>query len=330
MHVGAARAHRDAGGGDVGLGQTLGEDRGAAHGALLTLDERGARRELERGRLRRDHVHERSALLTQEDGGVDLLGEVGIVGQDEARARAADRLVHRRRHDVGVGHGRGVQARRDEAGEVRHVDPEQGADLVGDLAEAREVELAGVGRPPGDDDLGRVLDGEALDLVHVDDRGLGVDAVRDDVVEPAREVDLHAVREVPAVVERQAEQGVAGARDGVQHGGVGGCPGVRLHVGELGTEQCLGACDRELFGDVDLFAAAVVATAGVALGVLVGEHRALRLQDRDGHEVLRGDHLEVAALAVELALEHLGDLGVDLGERGVEVRVGHNRLLSAG
>jgi hypothetical protein len=66
-----------------------------------------------------------------------------------------------------------VQARRDEAGEVRHVDPQQRADLVGDLAEAREVELARVGRPAGDDDLRLVLDGEALDLVHVDRRGLG-------------------------------------------------------------------------------------------------------------------------------------------------------------
>ena len=83
--------------------------------------------------------------------------------------------------------------------------------------------------------------------------------------------------------------------------------------------SALRALDRELLGDVDLFAAAVVAAAGVSLGVLVREHRALRLQHRDGHEVLGGDHLEVPALALELALEHLCDLGVDLGERGVEV-----------
>ena len=77
-----------------------------------------------------------------------------------------------------------------------------------------------------------------------------------------------------------------------------------------------GAVDRELLGDVDLLAAAVVALARVALGVLVGEHRAGRVEHRLGHEVLRGDHLERALLARELALEHLGDLGVDVGERG--------------
>nr|BFF08853.1 hypothetical protein GCM10025699_01560 [Microbacterium flavescens] len=137
------------------------------------------------------------------------------------------------------------------------------------------------------------------------------------------------MREVTALVERESEERVARARDGVQHGGVRGRARVRLHVGELGAEQLLRSSDRELFGDVDLFAAAVVATPRVALGVLVGEHRALRLQHRHGHEVLGGDHLEVAALAFELTLEHLGDLGVDLGERGVEVLIGHDDLLTA-
>ena len=222
-----------------------------------------------------------------------------------------------------VRHGRGVQAGRDETGEVRHVDPEERPDLVGDRAERGEVELTRVGGPAGDDDLRLVLEGKAPHLVHVDERGLGVDAVRDDVVQAAREVDLHAVGQVAAVVEREAEQRVAGAGDRVQHGGV--CRGarVRLDVGELGAEERLGARDRELLGDVDDLAAAVVAATGVALGVLVGKNGALRLQHRDGNEVLGGDHLEEPALAVELAVEHIGDLGVDLGQRGVEQRIGH-------
>jgi hypothetical protein len=46
-----------------------------------------------------------------------------------------------------------VQAGGDEAGEVGHVDHEQRADLVGDLAEGLEVELARVGRPAGEQQL---------------------------------------------------------------------------------------------------------------------------------------------------------------------------------
>jgi hypothetical protein len=76
--------------------------------------------------------------------------------------------------------------------------------------------------------------------------------------------------------------------------------------------------DRQLFGDVDVFAAAVVALARIALGVLVGQHRALAFEHRDRHEVLRGDHLERALLALEFQCQHLGDLGIDLRQRAVE------------
>ena len=50
--------------------------------------------------------------------------------------------------------------------------------------------------------------------------------------------------------------------------------GVRLHVGEAALEQLLGALDRQRLGLVDELAAAVVAVARIALGVLVGQHAA--------------------------------------------------------
>jgi hypothetical protein len=102
----------------------------------------------------------------------------------------------------------------------------------------------------------------------------------------------------------------------------------RLDVGVLGAEQGLRAVDRELLDDVDVLAAAVVALARVALGVLVREHGALALEHRLGHEVLGRDHLERVLLAVQLALDRLGDLGVDIGQRAVEVvgrQLGHAR-----
>src|SRR3712207_109228 len=94
---------------------------------------------------------------------------------------------------------------------------------------------------------------------------------------------------------------------------------VRLDVRVLGAEQRLGALDRQRLDHVDVLAAAVVALAGQALGVLVGQHRALALEDRLRDEVLGRDHLERRLLAMELALDRVGDLGVDLGERALEV-----------
>ena len=55
-------------------------------------------------------------------------------------------------------------AARHEAGEMGHVDHQPGADRIGDLAEFLEVPDAGIGGAAGDDQLGLVLMGEALDL----------------------------------------------------------------------------------------------------------------------------------------------------------------------
>ncbi len=84
-------------------------------------------------------------------------------------------------------------------------------------------------------------------------------------------------------------------------GGVGLRAGVRLHVGVVGAEQLLGAVDGQLLGDVDVLAAAVVALARIAFGVLVGQHRALRLEHARAGVVLRGDQLDVLFLALALA-----------------------------
>ena len=106
------------------------------------------------------------------------------------------------------------------------------------------------------------------------------DVVGDDVVQLAGEVQPHAVGEVAAVGEVEAEDGVAGLEQRGHRRGVGLRARVRLHVGVLGAEQRLDPVDRQLLDDVDVLAAAVVAAARVALGVLVGQHRALRLHHR--------------------------------------------------
>jgi hypothetical protein len=196
--------------------------------------------------------------------------------------------------------------------------PQVGADLVGDRAEGGEVELARVGGPAGDDDLGAVLTGERAHLLHVDQAGV-VDVVRDHVVQTPGEVDLHAVRQVPAVGEVQTHDGVVLARDGVQDRGVGAGTRVRLDVRVLGAEQLLQPVDRDLLDLVDDLAPAVVALARVALGVLVGEDAALRLQRGDRREVLRRDHLERRLLTGELGVEETRDVGVERGERLVVV-----------
>ena len=85
-------------------------------------------------------------------------------------------------------------------------------------------------------------------------------------------------------------------------------------LAKLQSNSLLGAVDGELLGLVDVLAAAVVAPAGIALGVFVGQHRALRLEHGARDDVLRGDQLDLLLLAVQLALERRIDRRIGLGE----------------
>ena len=137
-----------------------------------------------------------------------------LAAEDEAGARAGERLVRGRGDDVAVVDRVRVQPGRDEAGEVRHVAPEQRADLVGDLAELPRVDLARVRGAAAQDQLRPVLRREREHLVVVDQVRLARDAVVDDRVEAAREVDLEPVREVAAVVEAERRGPCRPARAG--------------------------------------------------------------------------------------------------------------------
>lgn len=65
------------------------------------------------------------------------------------------------------------------------------------------------------------------------------------------------------------QDGVSGAQQGRVRRQYGRTPRVGLDVGVIGAEEGLGAVDGDAFGGVDEFAAAVMAGAGIPLGVLV-------------------------------------------------------------
>src|SRR5690348_10567666 len=92
--------------------------------------------------------------------------------------------------------GRRVLARRNEPGEMCHVDHEDRSDFVADLAEAREIEVPRVGRSAGDDQLGLMLLREPLDVVEVDEMIVLADAILDGVEPFARLRRRGAVRQV--------------------------------------------------------------------------------------------------------------------------------------
>ena len=134
-----------------------------------------------------------------------------------------------------------------------------------------------------------------------------------DLVQAAGEVQRHAVGEMTAMGQVHAHDPVARLEDAEVGGHVGLGAAVRLDVDVLrarvqGQRPVLG----ESLGDVDVLAAAVVALAGQALGVLVGQPRALGFHDRGGDVVLAGDQLDVVVLAATLALHRVPQVRVHL------------------
>src|SRR5438552_8736686 len=98
-----------------------------------------------------------------------------------------------------------------------------------------------------------------------------------------------------------------------------------LDVGRLGAEQRLGALDGERLHLIYELAAPIVAPAAIALGVLVGENGALRLEDRLAHQVLGSYQLVVALLSLGLSTDGRVNLWVGAGQGGERggTRIGH-------
>ena len=122
-----------------------------------------------------------------------------------------------------------------------------------------------------------------------------------------------------AVAEIHAEDGVARLEQREVHGDIGLGAGVGLDVGVLGAEELFRPLDGEGLDLVHVLASAVVARAGIALGVLVGQMAAHGLHDGGRHKVLRGDQLDMVTLALKLA--HHG--GVDLRVLSLDGLIAH-------
>ena len=121
--------------------------------------------------------------------------------------------------------------------------------------------------------------------------------------------------QVPAMGEIHAQNRVARLHEGQVDRLVHGRARERLDVGVLAAKQLLGPLAGQLLDGVGELLAAVVAPARIALGVLVGEHRAQGGEHLGVGVVLGGDQLDAPCLPALLADEGLEELRVVLGEK---------------
>ena len=242
-------------------------------------------------------------------------GAVLFLRENEAAAGSAESLMGGRSDDVGVLAGVRVKTRGDQSRNMRHVDQQQGADRIGNFAETREIQFARVGAAAGDDHFRLVLSGDLRHLVEIDLLGFLAHLISGDVISLAGKIQLVAVREMSAVGEIEAHDGVAGLQNGGESGLVGLRSGVRLHVDVLGVEELFGAVAREVFHFIGILAAAVITLAGIAFGVLVGEDAAGGFEHGFRGEILARDQFDLAVLPTRFLKDELVDGGIDFGKR---------------
>ena len=311
MVVGATRAQAIAvrlhgGGQRLGIGDHL----------LAVGLERRLQCLAERHRLARDHVHQRAALTARKHLAVDLGGDLLVVAQHQASARTAQRLVRGGGHHMRMRERTGMHAGSHQTRDVRDVGHQEGAHLVGDGAETLEIDHARIRAVAADDHLWLRLDGDLLDGVVVQQLGLGIEAVFHDVVEGAAEVGLQTMAQVAATLDGQAEHAITRIEQRHERRDVGVGAAVRLHIGELAAKQLLRAIARQILDLVVEFAAAVVALAGVALGVLVGHPAAHRVHHGSADMILAGDQFKRAGLTIGLPRHDALHLGIGFVQHG--------------
>jgi len=100
--------------------------------------------------LGRYDVNQRTTLHPGKDNFVYSLRELGF-GKNHARARAAQRLVRGRSHDLRMRNWRRMRTSRHQPREVGHIHQVESAYLVGNLPHAGEIDNAGIGAASADD-----------------------------------------------------------------------------------------------------------------------------------------------------------------------------------
>ena len=198
-----------------------------------------------------------------------------------------------------------MQPRRDQSRDVRDVYHKICADFIGDLAQAGEIDDARISRSPRNDHFRLVFEGDLFEGVVVDALVRFGNAVRNDLEVLARNIDGRAVRKVPAVGKVHAQNGIAGGEQGKVDRRVRLRAAVRLHVGVVAAEKLFAALYGEIFHNVYILAAAVIALAGKPFRIFIGKVRADRSHHRGGNKVLAGDQLDVAPLAVKFKFHRL-------------------------
>ena len=261
-------------------------------------------------RLARDDMLQRAALRARENRLIDCRG-IFLLAEDHAAARAAKRFVGGRRHEIRIRNRAGVFARRDKPRDMRHIHHQQAACSIRDLAQAREINDSRIGRRARDNHLRLGFKRHLFQRIIIDDFFLFRYAVRHEMEILTGHVHRASVRQMTAVGQIHSHHRITRLEHGKIDRHIGLRAGMGLHIGVFRPEKRLGAFARQIFNDIDILAAAVIALSRISFGIFVGQVRAHCGQNRVTDEVFGCNQLQMLALARQFLAHRVADFGIN-------------------
>ena len=243
-----------------------------------------------------DDVHERAALHSRENSGVEVFF-IFFLRKNETASRTSEGLVGRRSYEIAVRNRAWMKSCSDETGNVSHVNPHDCADFVADFADSLEVDDSRISRCTCKDHSRLVFDSESFHFVIVDPAGFLCNAVGNYVVKFSGEVYRAAVSEVAAVVEVHREDCVTRFAYREVNAHICLRTAVGLDVCAFCSEKLACSLFCEFFDLIYYFAAAVVSLFRITFGIFVGKQRALSLHDCIARKVFTGDKFKTSFLS---------------------------------
>src|SRR5699024_1014942 len=121
-----------------------------------------------------------------------------------------------------------------------------------------------------------------------------------------------------------AEERITGLEQGQTDRRVGLGARMRLDVHVIRIEKGLCPLDGQAFGHIHVLTATVVTLTGIALGVFVGKHGTLRLQDARAGVILGSNQLHMVFLTLFFILQRLPEFIVKADDaHGIAIHWGN-------
>ena len=274
-----------------------------------------------------DHMLERAALGAGEHSGVQLFG-IRFTGQDQAAPRATEGLMGGGCDNIRIGHRTHMGAARNQTGNVGHVHHQHCTNLMGNVRKNLKIDGSGIGGRTGNHKLGLAFLCHVPDLVIVDQAGIMVDIIGNHIVILAGHIGRAAMGQVSAVGQTHAHHGITGLQQSQLNRHIGLSARMGLDIGKFRAKQRFCPVNAKLLDLIHHMTAAIVALAGQALGIFVGENGTHGSDDRRRREVLRRNQLQAVALPVELPVHHGSQLRIIVGNKsnGIDGFCQHSQL----